>query len=153
MTRIPRRGRSRRELFSLTDSVHMATEAHTHAVVICRGRKHLHSHHAAKSASSSFLLSDFRSFSIHCVVPQRKRKDLWLSLVLSSTCSCCFISFQPENFVACRQTQSRDRHSRSPGHAQTSGNLPEHRGRIPVRIGPSLETGPLLSRRLHLSQR
>ena len=75
MTRIARRGRSRRELFSLTDSVHMATEAHTHthAVVICRGRKHLNSHHAAKSASSSFLLSDFRSvFTASCLKENQK---------------------------------------------------------------------------------
>lgn len=52
-----------------------------------------------------------------------------------------------------RQTQSGDCHSRSPRHAEAGGNLPKHRGRIPLRTRPTAQARPLLTWRLHLPQR
>ena len=52
-----------------------------------------------------------------------------------------------------RQAESGNCHSRSPGHAEASRDLPEHWGRLPVRARPPIKARPLLTRRLHLSKR
>lgn len=80
-----------------------------------------------------------------------RRAICWMPSRCVSFSLCVTIISIRECSLGCyRQTQSRDRHSRSSGHAQAGGNIPKHRGGLSLWTRFTAATGALQSRRLHL---